>query len=62
MEPQGLTRWSLMVHPILPRFFSVVDLATGLFSEASMSVIENLPLETLVVGTYICAAGTHIGC
>jgi hypothetical protein len=51
-----------MVHSILPRFFSVVDLATGLFSEASMSVIENLPLETLVVGTYICATGTHIGC
>jgi hypothetical protein len=50
-----------MVHLTLSRFLSAVDSATGLFSETSMSVIENLPLETLVVGTYISAADANNG-
>jgi hypothetical protein len=62
MGLQELTRSSLMVHLTLSPFLSVVDLPIGLFSEMSMSVIENLPIETLVVGAYIYAADTNVSC
>jgi hypothetical protein len=44
-----LTLWFLTVGLSLLRAFFGCSSATGLFSEASMNVIENLPLETLVV-------------
>jgi hypothetical protein len=51
-----------MVHLTLSLFLSVVDLPIGLFSEMSMSVIENLPIETLVVRAYVLAADTNVSC
>ena len=62
MGRQEPTRLSLMVHLTLSLFLSVVDLPIGLFSEMSMSVIENLPIETLVVRAYVLAADTNVSC
>ena len=39
--------WALLSFPL-----SFADSVVGLFSEASMNVIENLPLETLVVRAF----------
>ncbi len=51
-ENGALRTYALVSHGASPRASPATfnrSQATGLFSEASMSVIENLPLEKLVV-------------